>query len=42
MTMAALEARNRCENSPSEADGMTPEQFRKAFDEAVGDLQLHL
>jgi hypothetical protein len=42
MTMASLEARNRCEELAKRADSMSPQEFRKAFDEAVGDLQFHL
>src|SRR3954462_5022369 len=42
MTMSALEARDRCEELAKRAAGMPPQQFRKAFDEAVSDLQLHL
>ena len=42
MTMAALEARDRCEALAKSAGGMTPQQFRKAFDDALGDLQFHL
>ncbi len=42
MTMSALEARERCETLAKEAKGLSPAQFRKAFDAAVGDLQRHL
>ena len=42
MTMASLEARDRCEGLAKRAGSMSPQEFRKAFDEAVSDLQLHL
>ena len=42
MTMSALEARKRCNRLAKEAKGLSPAQFRKAFDAAVGDLQRHL
>jgi hypothetical protein len=42
MTMASLEARDRCEELAKRVDSMSPQQFRKAFDEALGDLQFHL
>ncbi len=42
MTMSALEARERCDQLAKEAKGLSPAQFRKAFDAAVGDLQRHL
>jgi hypothetical protein len=42
MVMSALEARERCEALASESAGMSPAQFRSAFDDAVADLQLHL
>jgi hypothetical protein len=42
MTMSALEAHERLQELQREAAGMTPAQFRAAFDEAVADLQRHL
>jgi len=42
MTMAALTTRDRCEALDKHAGKMTPEQFRKAFDETLADLQFHL
>jgi hypothetical protein len=42
MVMSALEARERCEALAQESAGMSPAQFRTAFDAAVADLQLHL
>ena len=43
MTMAALEARDALRGSwPSEAGPHARQQFRKAFDAAVADLQFHL
>jgi hypothetical protein len=42
MTMASLQARDGCEALAKRADGMSPAQFRKAFDETVANLQRHL
>jgi hypothetical protein len=42
MTMSALEAHERLRELEREADGLSPAQFRKAFQAAVADLQRHL
>ena len=42
MTLAAFEAHDRLLRLKREAAGLSPEQFRKAFDAAVADLQRHL
>jgi len=38
MALAGLEARERCAELARSADGMSPAQFRKAFEQALGDL----
>jgi hypothetical protein len=42
MTLSALEADERLRELERASAGMTPAQFRAAFDAAVGDLQRHL
>jgi hypothetical protein len=42
MVMAALEARERCEALAERSAGMSPAEFRAAFDEALSELQFHL
>jgi hypothetical protein len=38
MALAGLEARERCAELARSAGGMSPAQFRKAFEQALGDL----
>jgi hypothetical protein len=42
MTLAAFEAHDRLLRLQRDAAGLSPAQFRKAFDEALADLQRHL
>src|SRR3954470_17784191 len=42
MTTSALATRDRCEALAKHAGGMTPAQFREAFDRTLADLQFHL